>query len=167
MPTLNISSRSSDWRARRLSNFSIDGFVIDGVRIASVEGFIQGIKFRDDDPCRKELPDADPIRAQVFCSSGIEARRFGEKAEGKFVWWWWNAIPYGSRGHRVLIERAIRAKFEQNSGAMEALLATKRLVLICTEELDKSIPSGFFCRVLTRIRKEALSTTKSVKSKLR
>ena len=44
MSVLNISSKSDDWRASRLSNFSADAFVLDGEKMASVEGFIQGTK---------------------------------------------------------------------------------------------------------------------------
>ena len=51
-------------------------------------------------------------------SSGKKAKRFGAEAERKFVWWCGEEIPYGSQEHRDLIERAIRAKFEQNKEAV-------------------------------------------------
>lgn len=150
MQVLNISSRSDDWRARRLSNFSTDPFVLDGEKFASVEGFIQGTKF----------PEEHPIRQQAFQSVGIEAKRFGKKAERKLAWWKGTAIPYGSIEHQKLIERAIRAKFIQNEGAMKALIATKGVIL--THDLghpdppNTSLPADVFCNILTKIREETI-----------
>lgn len=152
MMILNIGSESDDWRAKRLSNFSPDPFVLDGVRLASVEGFIQGTKFPENDPCRK----------RAFQSVGREAKRFGRDAERKFVWWQGQTILYGSREHHHLIERAIRAKFEQNLEALKALIATKEMTL--THDLghpeppNTSLPAKVFCDILTRIREEHLST---------
>ncbi|OGN01719.1 MAG: hypothetical protein A3I26_01635 [Candidatus Yanofskybacteria bacterium RIFCSPLOWO2_02_FULL_43_10] len=154
MPVLNIGSKSDDWRACRLSNFSADAFVLDGERMASVEGFIQGTKF----------PDGHPTRQQIFQSVGVEAKRFGKKAERKFVWWNGRAISYGSPEHHELIERAIRAKFEQNTTAMDALLATRGMIL--THDLghpdppNTSLPAKVFCDILTRIREETLRARK-------
>ena len=154
MPVLNIGSKSDDWRARRLSNFSADSFVLDGEEIASVEGFIQGIKF----------PEGHPTRKQAFQSVGVEARRSGRKAERKLVWWKERSIPYGSFEHRQLIERAIHAKFEQNNDARRTLLASEGMVL--THDLGRpdsprtSLPSKVFCDILTRIREEALQIRK-------
>ena len=66
--TLNISSTSNDWRGLALSNFGLSPFVLDGVLFASVEGFIQGIKFRE----------GDPQRDAAFASSGWPAKHLGE-----------------------------------------------------------------------------------------
>ncbi|MEK9158470.1 MAG: hypothetical protein AAB673_00520 [Patescibacteria group bacterium] len=150
MSVLNISSRSSDWRARRLSNFSADPFVLDGEEMASVEGFIQGTKF----------PEGHPTRQQAFQTAGVEAKRLGKEAERKFVWWKGQAIPYGSTEHHQLIERAIRAKFEQNQEAKDALLATKGMTLMHDlgrpEPPNTSLPAAVFCDILTRIREEII-----------
>lgn len=151
MPFLNIGSKSDDWRARRLSNFSDDVFILDGERMASVEGFIQGTKF----------PEGHPARQRAFQSVGVEAKRLGKTAERKFVWWKDRAIPYGSPEHHELIERAIRAKFEQNKTALDALLATEGMTL--THDLgypdppNTSLPARVFCEILTKIRNEAIS----------
>ena len=154
MPVLNIGSKSDDWRACRLSNFSADAFVLDGVRMASVEGFIQGIKFFY----------WDSTRRQAFESVGVEAKRLGKTAKRFFVWWQGRTIPHGSSEHHQLIERAIRAKFEQNSESMNALLATEGMTL--THDLGypdppkTSLPARVFCDILTRIREETLSARK-------
>lgn len=154
MAVLNIASKSDDSRARRLSNFSDDSFVLDGERLASVEGFIQGIKF---------FP-GHATRRQAFESVGVEAKRLGRKAERFFVWWGNLAIPYGSSEHHKLIERAIRAKFEQNKTAMDALLATRGMTLIhdlgYPDPPNTSLPAEVFCEILTRIREEVLQARK-------
>ncbi len=148
MSVLNIGGKSDDWRAQRLSNFSADPFTLDGLKMASVEGFIQGTKF----------PEEHPTREVAFHSVGVKAKRFGKKAERQFVWWNGLVIVYGSTEHRQLIERAIRAKFEQNEEAMKALLATTGMTL--THDLgypdppNTSLPATVFCAILTRIREE-------------
>lgn len=150
MPELNISSRSDDWRACRLSNFSADLVVLNGQTFASVEGFIQGIKF----------PVDHHLREWAARSVGLQAKRFGRYAEREFVWWQGQTISYGSAEHYYLIERAVRAKFEQNPGAMNALLATAGLELVHdtgqAESRHTSLPAIVFCDILTRIREEAL-----------
>lgn len=151
---LNVSSKSDDWRARRLSNFSADSFTLDGEKFSSVEGFIQGTKF----------PEGHPARQQAFQAVGKEAKRFGKDAERKMVWWKEQEITYGSLEHRQLIERAIRAKFEQNSDAMKALLATEGTVLTHSlgypDPPNTSLPASIFCNILTRIREEAIQARK-------
>lgn len=149
---LNIGSKSEDWRARRLSNFSFDPFYLDEIKNYSVEGFIQGIKF----------PENDPRREKAFDSWGTDAKRFGRETpkERKFVWWKGETIIYGSAKHHALIERAIRAKFEQNKGAIEALLETVGMILAHDlghpESPHTSLPAKVFCDILTKIRKENL-----------
>lgn len=153
---INVSSGSVDKAAKRLSNFSKDRFVIDGMEMASVEGFVQGIKF-------PELPKEDTRREITFRLSGFEAKRVGNEAVEfgyEFVWWRGKAIKYGSTSHYELNERAIRAKFEQNPEAMDALLSTKGKKI--THELGgvesrtTCLPKAVFCDILTRIREEKL-----------
>ena len=159
MATLNIGSVADDWRAKRLSNFSDDPFELDGRRFASVEGFIQGIKF----------PDGDPRRSLAFVSVGAQAKRIGHDAFDpksavwgrRVVWWGREQIPFGSFMHQRLIERAIRAKFEQNERARRALLATAGTKLTHDmghpESRYTSLPARVFCDILTRIRTELLA----------
>lgn len=146
MNTLNVSAKSDDERAARLSNFSPDAFTLEGLSFASAEGFIQGIMW----------PEDHPNRHDAFASVGAKAKRFGRKAEREFVWWQGEAIPFGSPAHHLLIERGIRAKFAQNPGAMAALVATRGLTLVHDlghpESPTTSLPAAVFCGILTRIR---------------
>lgn len=143
---LNIYSKSEDWRGRTLSNFSHHPFVLDGLCFESVEGFIQGIAFPEEDPRRKE----------AFHSFGKEAKAFEKQQEKHFVWWAGKKIKFGSPKEHKLVERAIRAKFEQNPGAKKALMATDGLTL--THVLPEpeppriSLPTKVFCGILTKIR---------------
>lgn len=148
MPVLNIRSDSDDWRARYLSNLSNHSFFIDGEKMASVEGFIQGIKF----------PKVNHIRKQSFQLVGVDAKRLGKKAECNFVWWKDETIKYGSAEHHKLIKKAICCKFNQNVDAMKALLETDGLVLVhdtgYPDSPKTSLPADIFCKILTNIRKE-------------
>ncbi len=154
MEALNIHSRSSDERARKLSNFSVHGFRLDGDALASVEGFIQGIKF----------PKGHPNRIEAFNSTGMKAKKLGETAERKSIWWKSYTCAYGSPEHHRLLAVAIRAKFVQNHDAMEALLATEGLALTHDtgepEPSNTSLPAQIFCDILTNIREEYLKTRK-------
>ncbi len=144
--TLNIISTSPDWRGQILSNFAHTPFELDGVHLASAEGFIQGIKF----------PEGDPRREEAFRSHGIKAKRMGDGAERRYVWWNGEQVPYRSTGHELLITRALMAKFDQDQHAKRALMATKGMRLThdtgIAESADTSLPEGIFCGILITIR---------------
>ena len=113
-PAVNISANASDWRGQALSNFCLSPFVLDGALYASIEGFIQGIKF----------PEGDPVRAAAFQASGWDAKRLGDDARRDAVHWQGARIAYGSPEHHRLIERAIRARVSQSTGLRQALAST-------------------------------------------
>lgn len=146
--TLNIYSKSDDPRGRILSNFSHHPFVLDDIHFESVEGFIQGIAF----------PEGDPRREAAFKSWGGTAKKFENEQEKKFIWWNGEQMEFGSKKEHALIERAIRAKFQQNSEAQEALKNTEDLFL--THILPEPEPDNIclsakeFCNILMRIRQE-------------
>lgn len=147
---LNISSTSADWRGLALSNFGLSPFVLDDMLFASVEGFIQGIKFAEN----------DPRRLQAFQLSGWEAKHLGDQADRSGAYWNGQCLPYGSTQHHQLIESAIRARIEQSIGLQRALLSTSGLELVHdtgrAEASTTSLPATVFCRILTAIREELL-----------
>jgi predicted NAD-dependent protein-ADP-ribosyltransferase YbiA (DUF1768 family) len=148
---LNVYYRSADWRGHVLANFPAFPFMLDGTAMASVEGFVQGIKF----------PEHHESRAAAFSSWGEVAKHFGSDAERVSVWWNGSTIAYGSDEHHRLIARAIRAKFAFNEGARLALKATVGLVLkheIGPESPTTSLPAAVFCRTLSELRDELLQT---------
>jgi len=150
--TLNISSASTDWRGLALSNFGLSPFVLDGKLFASVEGFIQGIKF----------PEGDPRRDAAFLSSGWPAKHLGDTADRRGAYWGGARLPYGSADHHRLIERAIRARIAQSRGLQEALKSTADATLIHdtgagADSPTTSLPASVFCRILTEIRADLLA----------
>lgn len=150
-PILNVNAASSDWRAYALANFPLFPFILDGLVLASVEGFIQGIKF----------PDGDATREAAFLSHSLSAKQMGERAERVSVWWNGQSFPYGSGGHHRQIARAIRAKLFFNEGTRLALRATDGLKLVHDlgpESPNTSLPSAVFCHILTELRDELLRT---------
>lgn len=155
---LNISSKSEDERGRILSNFTKTPFIIDGNICNSVEGFIQGIKF----------PEEDFRRPETFKMWGSRAKKMGDIATvvygRKNVWWGEEEIPYGSDRHYELIERAIRAKFEFNPEAKKALYGSVGLKLIHDlgqpELPTTSLPANEFIKMLEKIREEIIEDKK-------
>ncbi len=155
--TFNIHSKSRDETARLLSNFANRPFEIDGAWMASVEGFVQGIKFEPD----------DNLRYRAFASAGSYAKKFGAAGNVSIIWlikpvrtrgYATCMVAYGSIDHHSAIDRAIEEKFLQNPDCMEALFSTKGLILTHTtgepESPHTSLPAKLFCKILTRIREE-------------
>lgn len=145
--TINIAYTSDDWRGIALSNFSLSPFLLDDMLLASVEGFIQGIKF----------PEGHPARAQAFASTAWQAKDCGHGAHKDVVHWHDRRIPFGSADHHRLVERALRAKFAQNQGLRHVLKTTQGLEILHqtgegAEPALTSIPAAEFCRILTDIR---------------
>ncbi|HEU0051011.1 MAG TPA: hypothetical protein VFQ60_03065 [Patescibacteria group bacterium] len=153
MAELNVTAGSTDVRARELSNFQIRPFEFDRVTIKSPEGGIQGIKY----------PPGHLLREEAFASAGFKAKRLGEQAERKFVWWNEGVIPYGSHAHRTLIKHMIVASFTQNPYAYAVLHSTRGLTLVhdtgIPDPPNASLPREEFCRILTDLReREDLQT---------
>lgn len=153
--TFNVSSTSSDWRGVALSNFQLSPFSLDGILFASIEGFIQGVKF----------PEGDPRRERAFVLSGLEAKELGGEADRSGAYWHGQRLAYGSPEHHQLIERAIRARIAQNAGLAQALASTagKTVVHITGHEPESpntSLPAVVFCRIITQVRDELLTQGK-------
>lgn len=139
-----------------LSNFAHTPFEIDGIRCESVEGLLQGLK--DEDP-EKQL--------RIFGKHGFQAKRAGTKKRNRKVWdsqkVWLRGTPveFRSEEYYDLIERAIRAKFEQNEDAREALRSTGDRPLVHDtgqpESPRTSLPAERFIDILIRIRAQLLT----------
>ena len=152
-PAVNISANASDWRGQALSNFCLSPFVLDGALYASIEGFIQGIKF----------PEGDPVRAAAFQASGWDAKRLGDDARRDAVHWQGARIAYGSPEHHRLIERAIRARVSQSTGLRQALASTAGAAIAhetgAPESPATSLPATVFCHILETLREDILAGT--------
>lgn len=139
------------WPVSQLSNFALSPFYIDGIKCASMEGFIQALK-------RSSLG----IQKHGCSLVGLRAKRWG----GGIKWWkrppseqlWWRGKSFEAHSdeHLELVMRALRAKFTQHDGSRRALLATLDAPL--THSIGRnertSLKAKDFCRMLMTIRRE-------------
>lgn len=146
---VNVNSGSPDETERKLSNFAeAPVLVFDGeetIEAKTVENLIQMMKF----------PYDDPRRGQALELAPLEAQKLGRKADNNFVYWDGERIPYGSPGHRDLLQEFICLKFDQNPEFLKLLLATGNKEI--THEVgpgnpNTSLPKEVFCNILTGIR---------------
>jgi hypothetical protein len=99
---------------KALSNLFPYPFTMDGVRCGSIEGFLQGLKFRDIEQQDLLLP-----------LHGYKAWKTGQMGNS----WrddqtlWWRGVGYArlSREYHVLIEAAYTTCFDQNQAFQDAL----------------------------------------------
>jgi predicted NAD-dependent protein-ADP-ribosyltransferase YbiA (DUF1768 family) len=140
-----------------LSNFAETPFKLDGITFASIEAFVQCIKY----------PPGHQLRKLVVTESGTEAKYLGKEANEVIdkalesghtanVYWSDKSIEFGSTEHHKAIARAIRAKFKVNPMARQALLETGDAILEIDhiERKNTSLPGGVFCRILMDLRTE-------------
>ena len=135
------------WPSAALSNFTPHPFVIDGVECASMEGFLQSLKFKEPD-----------MQIEVCKLVGKAAKFKGKKKK----WWrtqtlYWQGQEFkrDSQEYQDLLDRAFDA-LAQNTGFQKALLATGKATL--THSIGKSkeqetvLTKQEFCSRLTNIR---------------
>lgn len=140
----------SGYPSSNLSNFSPHGFVVDGVECASMEGFLQSLKFQD------------PEMQKHVCTLVGKAAKFKGK---KKKWWktqtlYWQGetIPRDSERYQELLDKAFNA-LSENSSFRRALLATQNATL--THNMGKKKPSE---TVLTK--NEFTSRLTAIRSRL-
>lgn len=133
-----------------LSNFSPHPFAIDGVECASMEGFLQSLKFKD-------------VEMQKYVCTLVGKQA---KFKGKHKKWWktqtlyWQGQEYNrhSEEYQQLLDRAYVC-LAKNEKFLNALLRTKNATL--THSMGKNDPShtilteNEFCSRLMIIRKES------------
>jgi hypothetical protein len=123
--------------AGALSNFVANGFALDGVACAGMEGFLQSLKF----------PDPE-MQARICAMDGERANAAGAGQDwhaAQTLYWRGRAIVRDSAAYQALLDRAFEAMAEGNPGFRAALRATGDAVL--THEVGKSDPRA---TVLTR-----------------
>lgn len=134
-----------------LSNFAPHPFVLDGVECASMEGFLQSLKF-----------DKPHIQVEVCKLVGIAAKRRGQKRNKAWkstqtLWWQGTAYSRTSPEYQALLDRAFSA-LAKNDSFRRALLETGNAVL--RHSLGKHNPKetvlteGEFCLRLMHIRRQ-------------
>lgn len=100
--------------ANALSNFAPHPFIIDGVECASMEGFLQSLKFKNPD-----------MQVEVCKLVGRAAKMKGKGKDwrqGMTLWWRGKPIKRDSKEYQQLLDRAYEALF-WNTGFQAALKA--------------------------------------------
>ena len=130
-----------------LSNFAPHPFVIDGVECASMEGFLQSLKFKNPD-----------MQVEVCKLVGKKAKFKGKKKNWKrtqSLWWRGCEYPRNSLLYQMLLDRAFTA-LSRNKKFQKALLATGDAVLTHSigkrKEADTILTRQEFCSRLTMLR---------------
>lgn len=111
---MDIGSKSG-YPSSSLSNFAPHAFVLDDVQCASMEGFLQSLKFSNPD-----------MQVEVCKLVGITAKRRGSKKNWKTTQTlYWRGKPYkrDSEDYQKLLDKAYYA-LSQNASFQRALLAT-------------------------------------------
>jgi predicted NAD-dependent protein-ADP-ribosyltransferase YbiA (DUF1768 family) len=145
---MDVGSKQG-YPASALSNFSPHPFVIDGIECASMEGFLQSLKFSNTE-----------MQKHICTLVGFKA-----KLAGKAKNWqreqilYWNGKEYQrqSQDYQDLLDRAYKA-LSQNDSFRRALLATHNAVLTHSigrkDEKETVLTKNEFCSRLMRIREE-------------
>jgi len=123
---MDISSNGS-YPANKLSNFAGHRFMIDGIECYSMEGFIQGLKFRSAD-----------MQVEICKLVGIGAKRAGANKDWKrlqTLYWRGHEIKRNSLEYQELLDKAYTAMFEQSESFRNDLKASKGSTL--THRLGK------------------------------
>lgn len=141
-----------DYPSSALSNFAPHPFIMDGVECASMEGFLQSLKFSNPD-----------MQVHVCSLVGMAAKRAGRKKNWRTTQTlYWRGVEYkrDSREYQLLLDRAY-ASLAQNNGFKRALLATGQATL--THSIGKNKQSETvltqreFCSRLTVLRSQLSS----------
>ena len=141
-----ISGKS--YPASALSNFAPHPFEYDGVEIASMEGFLQGLKFSNPD-----------MQAHICTLVGRAAKKRGAgknwQRTGK-LYWMECQIDRFSPEYQLLLDRVFETLLSQNVSAQNALLATGSAVLkhsIGKKNMKETVLTrSEFCTRLTALR---------------
>lgn len=107
------------WPGSALSNFAAHEFVIDGVKCASMEGFLQSLKH------------SNPEMQREICTYvGIKAKRAGGThwQRHQKLYWQGKAYVRTSKEYQELLDRAYDALYA-NQGFKAALAATGNAIL--------------------------------------
>jgi predicted NAD-dependent protein-ADP-ribosyltransferase YbiA (DUF1768 family) len=139
---INVVSHSPDPLVRLIANFAPTPFVLDGKTYACVEAFWQSLRFDDAD------------RDAIARLDGASAKRISStRPYGSHVDYLGQRYAVGTNEHWALMQRACRAKFEQNETARAALLATGDRPLIHRVRVDSTtIPGVIMADIWMKLR---------------
>ncbi len=117
---MDIKSGKS-YPAGALSNFSPHPFTFRGYEVSSMEGFLQGLKFKSPE-----------MQLEIFKKVGFGAKRAGSGKNWQStqtLWFQGEPIKRDSQEYQDILDEAYNAMFDQNTKAKKALMATQNAVL--------------------------------------
>jgi len=117
---MDVHSRKK-YPANALSNFAPHPFIFRGHPVNSMEGFLQGLKYKNPD-----------MQLHMFSLVGRMAKEKGSKKNWKrkqILWMLGNPIDRHSQVYQAILDEAYEELFKQNKKARAALLATGNAVL--------------------------------------
>ena len=152
MLSVNIHSRSLNPNAQALSNLAAHAFVFDGVQCASMEGWLQSLKY------------PDQTEQEAVCAlSGLAAKQYASRRRSRHAWqkrgllcWQGKVFLRESEEYAWLLERAFQALHDQALAFREALRGTAGFVLQhsfgSTDQYRTVLTKAEFCKLLTSLR---------------
>jgi predicted NAD-dependent protein-ADP-ribosyltransferase YbiA (DUF1768 family) len=140
-----------------LSNFAPHPFVIDGIECASMEGFLQSLKFSNID-----------MQIHVCTLVGRQAKFKGKKKawyRKQVLYWQGEEIGRHTERYQELLDQAFYA-LSENTKFQKALLASGDATLTHSmgnkDESRTILTTREFCGRLTRIRAELKKSKKEI-----
>ena len=112
---MDISSNGS-YPSNKLSNFAGNAFEMDGVKIASMEGFLQSLKCMNPD-----------MQEHICSLVGKAAKQAGSKRNWRMsqvLHWRGERYKRGSAEYQELLDRAYLSMYTQSEGFRKALNMT-------------------------------------------
>jgi hypothetical protein len=146
---MDIGSKSG-YPSSALSNFAPRAFMFDGVKVASLEGILQSLKF-----------DKIPVQIDVCTLIGLKAKFRGKSRNKAWksrqtLWWKGLAIDRHGSEYQHLLDMIYQAAYDQSDSFRRALAATQKAVLTHSighnKESDTILTEREFCSRLTKLR---------------
>ena len=155
---MDIGSKN-DYPSCALSNFAAHKFEIDGVKCASMEGFLQSLK----------CPTID-MQKYICSLIGIKAKKAGygrNWQRRQILYWQGQQIGRSSKAYQDLLDRAYDALYE-NQGFKAALIACGKDAVF-THSIGKNcqnetvLTAREFCNRLMKLKDRAFKEIKEMK----
>lgn len=146
---MEIGGNNKTYPGRNLSNFFPHPFVFRGLQCNSMEGFLQGLKFKSPE-----------MQAEVFKLVGLAAKKKGggkNWRKTQTLWFQGEPIKRRSKEYQDLLDEAYDAMFEQNAAFRKALQDSGDAVLQHsigkTNESETVLTVGEFVGRLNKLRR--------------
>lgn len=110
---MEVGGNNKQYPGRNLSNFFPHPFTFRGIEVASMEGFLQGLKFKSPE-----------MQREVFKLVGFAAKKKGAPKnwqQSQTLWFQGNPIPRRSDAYQAILDEAYDAMYEQNAAFRKAL----------------------------------------------